>query len=120
MNLRLLLEKATSGKWEWDHGDVGTDHSEPYCTIYKDGGDLIIAEVNDKFSTEEGHANAALIVALHNCAPELLAVAEAAESYIDEVDNGLISGTHDRRAHMLHVTRAALAVLKEKEAKVCP
>ncbi len=119
MNLRLLLEKATSGKWEWDHGDVGTDHSEPYCTIYKDGGDLIIAEVNDKFSTEEGHANAALIVALHNCADELLKVAEAAEKYI-------ANGRHAEWCYQQGIhcacgkekVSAALRALREKAGKL--
>lgn len=59
----------TPGPWEWDAGDDGTDYSHPYCSVSTDGGNLIIAEVNDRFDREAGRANAALIAA----APELLA-----------------------------------------------
>lgn len=41
--------------------------------------------------------------------PGLVAVAEAAEKYIDEVDSGIISGTYDRREHLLGNIRAALS-----------
>ena len=35
-------------------------------------------------------------------------VVEAARVFIDEIDNGLISGTHDRRAYFIHNLRVAL------------
>ncbi|KKM20741.1 hypothetical protein LCGC14_1642450 [marine sediment metagenome] len=63
----------TPGPWDWDQGDDGTDYSHPYCTVTSEDGDLIIAEVNDRFDREIGAANAHLIAA----APKLLAALNA-------------------------------------------
>jgi hypothetical protein len=57
------MGKHTPGPWDWDAGDIGNEYSIRYCTVSKGAGDLIIAEVNDVFSIEEGRANAALIAA---------------------------------------------------------
>lgn len=63
--------KPTPGPWEWDAGDIGQDYPAPYCNVFVDAGNLIIAQVNDRFSREIGHANARLIAAAPDTAAKL-------------------------------------------------
>ena len=68
--------KHTSGPWDYDRSpqDYDGGGSPAYCTVTARGGEIIIAEVNDKIA--EGVANSRLIAA----APELL------ESVIYQLD----------------------------------
>ena len=50
----------TPTPWECDWGTIPPDGPGTYCDVYTDGGDTIIARVND--CIERGHANAAFIV----------------------------------------------------------
>lgn len=83
--LRELMAKATPGPWAVGQGDPESVLStqDYYC----------IAQTNTAFS--EYAANAALIAAMHEALPALLALAEAVEAapagevaYIDEDDAG--------------------------------
>lgn len=92
------MDKHTPGPWEWDSGMVPPDGPGRYSDIYVEGGDKIIAEVNEflEISPEEGRANALLIKA----APDLLnALRELHEMYAhvwDRVDGALV--IFDRRS----------------------
>ena len=50
----------TPTPWEWDSGIIPPDGPGTYCDIYVDGGDTLIAEIND--CIPQGLANAALII----------------------------------------------------------
>ena len=71
--------KHTPGPWDYDYGLVPPDGPERYCEVTKDGGNLIIARVNDCFNEKEGHANARLIAA----APMLLEACERMKEAIN-------------------------------------
>ena len=70
------MTNFTAGPWDFDHGDEGTVYSAPYCTVTALDGDLTIAEVNDRYNLEEGHANGYLI----KSAPRLFQACVNAES----------------------------------------
>lgn len=54
----------TPPPWEWDSGIIPPDGPHKYCDVYVDGGDTIIANVND--CIPQGKANAAFIVTAVN------------------------------------------------------
>ncbi|CAA2139527.1 hypothetical protein [Hyphomicrobium sp. ghe19] len=37
----------TPGPWKWDAGDVGQDYAVPYCDVYADDRDAVIASVSN-------------------------------------------------------------------------
>lgn len=53
--------KWTPGEWSYSWGDDGAEYSHRYSTISVDGGDIVIAEVNDRIP--EGRANGHLLAA---------------------------------------------------------
>lgn len=68
----VIPEGYTPGPWEWAAGDVGIECSERYCDVFKDGGEHIIANINDLFDRHEGQANAALIALAPRMAEEIV------------------------------------------------
>ena len=64
--IKRQAEAATPDEWDWDAGPYDFDGagSSAYCDIAVDGGELIIAEVNDCFDKKQGRANAPYIVAV--------------------------------------------------------
>lgn len=106
MDLRNLLAKATGGEWVADDGEgysVWRIWSEMAPTGSGNPGPLIATVIGDSPETD---ANAALIVALHNCADELLKVAETADRWRKRKGHG-----DDHDCDLC----AALRALREKE-----
>jgi len=54
------MAEHTPTPWECDWGTIPPDGPGTYCDVYIDGGETIIARVND--CIKAGHANAAFIV----------------------------------------------------------
>ena len=79
-HLRELLEADWAGKGTWTF--------DAFCSAIRDGGGNIIY-------SPIGHPDGRLIVALHNCAEELLAVGEAAEELVARHDNAMQKGRMD-------------------------
>ena len=78
------MDNCTAGEWAWDQGDAGIDFREPYCTVFVVDDGPIIAEVNDRFSREQGRANARLIAAAKNMRDALRRILSVAEEYEDD------------------------------------
>jgi len=74
------IGRHTPGPWKWDCGIIPPDGPGHYADIYKDGGDLIIAQFNKQIP--EGHANARLIAA----APDLVAALKRNRAALDLID----------------------------------
>ena len=106
MTLRSLYEKATGGEWHLDP-DIYKNRG---FNIYDSNGRDVCC-VNYYSGPNDG-PNVRLIVALHNCADELLKVAEAAEVLMEHVMP--ISCNCAGCANM----RAALRALREKAGKL--
>lgn len=105
MTLRELYEKAT-GVWVYDsakHAITTSPHFSKWGPSSKEEGvvhTLICVGVNPD--------RAVLIVAAHNCLPELLAVREAGEEYFEK---GCTAGLRRKLF-------AALRAFREKEGKL--
>lgn len=96
--------KHTPGPWEWDCGLVPPDGPGRYADIYKDGGDLIIAQFNDLIP--EGKANARLIAA----APDLLEACEAlCAAFGDPLTRRALGGHNEAQMIAILDARAAIA-----------
>lgn len=121
MTLRTLLEKATGGEWE-------VEFSEAYNVRASHGG--IVAQcfhlkgrhgALGRVDSEEVAANAALIVALHNCAGELLLVVEAAEA-VNEIFESVHAGCVVMNRNTCNCHRCklycALLAYREKETRL--
>ena len=87
----------TPGPWEWDAGDIGQDYPASYCDVFVDGGNLIIAQVNDRFSREIGHANARLIAAAPDTAAERDRLKVKNEGLVKALES--VEGQFDSTAH---------------------
>jgi hypothetical protein len=101
----------TPTPWEWDSGIIPPDGPERYCDIYVDGGDKIIAEVND--CIPEGEANAALIVEAVNSHAALKArVAELEEALralrLQALQSSVNDPANEWGLEALHQANAAL------------
>lgn len=81
--VRALCAAATPEPWEWDAGDTGADASIPYCDVFKDAGNIIIASVNDRI--EGGRKNAAFIAAARTELPAALDEIEARGKEIERL-----------------------------------
>ena len=103
------MAEHTPGPWFWAAGDAGPETSQPYCDVYVDGGNLIIANVNDKFDREIGHANA-----------ELIARAPQLEEHRDELLRAaqeLVAAAAHLEGHQSAPVAAATEKLKAAIAK---
>ena len=99
----------TPGPWQYDSGDSGQDYSVRYCDVYIDGGNTIIASVNDKIA--EGISNAMAIASVPDLIKALLEFVR-----IDAEDAaGLQCAAGDDLSAAL---RAAISVLKKAGVEV--
>ena len=94
--------KWTPGDWQRDYGDIGDDSSRPYCVVHVNDGEIILADVNDRFDQEQGRANARLFASAK-------ALYRALEAICDELLNGGEAGAIEAYAIAKHAGRAALA-----------
>lgn len=113
MTLRDLYEKATGGEWF----DIPHPKYKSACHRITNRAD----QPWESFGqiAYVGKKNAALIVALHNCLPELLKVVEAAEDIRDQHQHGpSMCGGERMKLKCYCPLCAALADLREKEGKL--
>jgi hypothetical protein len=99
----------TPTPWEWDSGIVPPDGPGRYCDIYVDGGDIIIANIND--CIPQGEANAAFIVEAVNSHEALKARIQELESNERAYEKIIGPMTHQEVA-------AELASCRECRAKL--
>lgn len=92
--------KFTPSPWRFTQGDAGVDYSEPYCQVFADDGEFVIADINDKLCRETGKANGQLIAA----SPKMYGILEKilnSDMAIREEDEG-------RESAILNEVRAIL------------
>ena len=89
--LRRLLAEASPGPWEYD--GVPVDDSHWTVAEIARGAPLPMIEVPGS-EAKDANADAALIVALRNAAPELLDRLERAEEERDELARKLVIATN--------------------------
>lgn len=79
----------TPTPWQWDSGIIPPDGPGTYSDIYVNGGEIIIAQVNDQI--EQGKANAEFIIKAVNHHDALV---KALQVLLDEATSFSVSGVY--------------------------